>query len=455
MAGIGFKIENLLKKETFLDSLQAFFYSAFICAGPGIISISTIFLLNCFAPMNIDLYELTLLRTTITYIFAFSVIIIGLIYMPITRYAADKIYLKQSQSIIPIFNTSVCFILVIGTIFGFLFFSKNYDSVNITFLAIMIFLVINIMWILMMFLTILKSYLWIAVSFVLGGIATLFLGYYFGSKYDLIGYFLGYLLGQFTIVILLAYRVFIEFPSHKPFEKELFQFLLKNKTLICIGFFYHLAIWIDKIIFWYSPQAIKITPLMSSLPSYDTTVFIAYLTIIPSMILFFLKMETNFYKKYKNYYFTILQKGSLSEIINSRKQMTNVLKNNISMIIYIQGIITICLIIFTPKLINILHIQAYQIPVFRIIALGTFIQAIFFIFFIIILYFDFKKLALLLSIIFLISNAAFTYLTTAMDLSYTGYGYFASVLVSLICAFHLLNRKLKTLEYYVFAKQPI
>jgi len=42
-----------------------------------------------------------------------------------------------------------------------------------------------------------------------------------------------------------------------------------------------------------------------------------------------------------------------------------------------------------------------------------------------------------------------------METAFLGYGYFASVLLTLIIAFYLLDHKMKRLEYLTFAPQPL
>jgi len=82
MAGIGFKLEKILEKDSYFSTVKAHFYSTLISSGPWILSIITLFCLGYFAPTNVDIYELTYFRAMIIYIFAFSLIFSSLNPIP-------------------------------------------------------------------------------------------------------------------------------------------------------------------------------------------------------------------------------------------------------------------------------------------------------------------------------------------------------------------------------------
>ena len=126
---------------------------------------------------------------------------------------------------------------------------------------------------------------------------------------------MGYFLGHFVIVAMLSARTFIEFDSKQFFDVGLFTFLMKNKVLVLLGLFYNLAIWIDKIVFWFSPRAVQVKGFLYSFSQYESATFFAFLTIIPALSIFLIHIETDFYRKYKAYYVQILEKGTYASIL--------------------------------------------------------------------------------------------------------------------------------------------
>ncbi len=455
MAGIGFRIEKILRDDTYIASLKAYFYSALICSGPWILSIITIFCLSYFTPKNIDIYEVMYFRTTIIYIFAFSLIVVGLLYLSLNRYLSDKLYQKDEEALIPAFNSSTLFILLLQAVIGYFFFRAAAETPLLAFLSVLIYMVVSMIWLIMIFLTALRDYKAITMAYVAGTAATILASLSLGKAFGLEGYFTGYLIGHLLIVILLSMRIFIEFRSKRIFDWEMFLFLARNKRLVLTGVLYNLAIWIDKMVFWASERSISISSFLRSFPEYDSAVFFAYLTIIPALSLFLIHVETDFYRKYRMFYAQILDKGSYAAIGQAKNQMAQSLRNNIVYLLTFQGMITLLAVTFAPELAVILRLKSMTIPIFRITTLGAFLHSMLIIVIIVILYFDFQGLALGVSALFLATNWLFTLFTTALEVPFLGYGYFLSCLVSLIVAFYLLDFRLRRLEYLTFALQPI
>lgn len=455
MAGIGFRIEKILEGDTYLDVLKAHFYSTIIFSGPWLMSIVTIFCLGYFSPNNISVSDIIFFRTAIIYIFAFSLIGVGVLYLSLSRYLSDKLYLKEAEAMVPILNSATALICVLQMIIGVCasFYLDVGSSIKI--LIVMIYVTISVLWVMMIFLTALRDYKAVSLIFLIGSCIALGGAIVFGGFWGLEGYFLGYFLGHFMIVILLAGRIFIEFRSKRFFDMGLFSFLVNNRDLVLLGIFYNLALWVDKIIFWYSQKSIQINGFLYSYSFYESTTFLAFLTIIPALSIFLIHIETDFYRKYKKYYTYILEKGTLSQILLKKEQMLASLRKSFAIVVISQGIVSVLSILFARSILLLLHQQAIQIPLFRLAVLGAFLNSLLLIVIIIILYFDFKKLALLVTVVFFVCNSLATWGTSYLPLPYLGYGYFFGALIALILAFYALDYKLKRLEYYTFALQPV
>ena len=71
-----------------------------------------------------------------------------------------------------------------------------------------------------------------------------------------------------------------------------------------------------------------IGPLHASL-IYDIPVFLSYLSLIPGMAVFLVRMETDFVEYYSNFYDAVREGGSLSYIEEMRNQMVFVIRQGI------------------------------------------------------------------------------------------------------------------------------
>ncbi|KJJ83871.1 transmembrane protein [Candidatus Omnitrophus magneticus] len=455
MAGIGFKIEKILKEDSFLSVVKAHIYSSFISSGPWILSIITIFCLNYFSPCNIDSFEMAYFKTSIIYIFALSLIVTGAFYLSLSRYMSDKLYKKDEEALIPIFNSASILLLSIQSVLGwFIFYRSSLNFYSGT-LSVMIYLAVSMLWLIMLFLSTLKDYKIITIFYFIGTVITIFSAYPLGEKFGLNGYFASYFLGQFFIVVLLAGRIFIEFKSEEIIDKELLKCLINKKTLVLTGIFYNLAVWIDKIIFWVSAKSIHISGILRFSPEYDSAVFLAYITLLPSFSIFLMHVETSFYRSYKRFYDKVLGKAVYRDIQLAKSGIAHSLRESVNSLLASQGVITLLFITFAPSIAELLKLKSVSIPIFRITTLGAFAHSLLLSLIIIILYFDFQKLALGVTILFLATNALFTFISASFDVPYFGYGYFFSTVITLITAFYMFDFKLNRLEYLTFTSQPL
>ncbi len=455
MAGIGFDLEKLLHGDSFIGAVRAHFYSVVITAGPWILSIVTIFIITLAAPGNLDPFELVFFRTSIVYIFATTLVVTAPLHYPLTRYLADKLYIGETYAVSPVFNSVMLAAFVIQTLIGAAIFMNTSVEPLIKILLVLICLVIAMIWLTMIFLTALKDYRAIFRAYALGSAVAAGGAILLGSRFGLAGYYAGYLAGHLLIAALWSGRVFAEYPSPKLFEPEFFFYWTQSWQLIGIGVFYNAAIWADKAVFWFSPEAMPVDGLLSTFPHYESAAFAAYLTIIPGLSLFLMQIETSFYREYRRYYAAIIAKTPLGAIEKNHNQMAAVLRTSIGFLLRYQGIFSLLAIIFSPQILAGAGLPLLLVPMFRVAVFGAFLHCFLLVTIILILYFDFKGTALLVTFIFFAANAGLTQLTLSLGSPFYGFGYLGAAFSALLCSYYLLDRRFQQLAYYTFAAQPI
>lgn len=85
-------------------------------------------------------------------------------------------------------------------------------------------------------------------------------------------------------------------------------YFLKYWELALIGMLFNLAIWVDKIMFWFAPDSRMVVPYLRTHDMYEGPIFFAYLTIVPTLAIFLVKIETKFYEHYHDYFAKIISK---------------------------------------------------------------------------------------------------------------------------------------------------
>ncbi|MFH1416560.1 MAG: exopolysaccharide Pel transporter PelG [Elusimicrobiota bacterium] len=454
MAGIGFRIEHILKDDSYTSTVKAHYYSTLISAGPWLLSVLTLFLLTMLAPARLGGSGIVFFRAGIIYIYAFSLVVVGAFYLSLSRYMADRIYIGDDRSLIPIYNSALLIVVVFQFCTGWLLVMSLGTAFMIKLLMVMIYVVVSGIWLAMIFLTALRDYKSISTAYIRGGVLTVILSVLLGRFFGLAGYFLGYLAGHMFIFISLSFRIMIEFDTQSLIEWGFWEYMLKNPALVMIGVIYNAAVWVDKFIMWHAEGSFAVAGVMKIHPFYDSTVFLAYLTMVPALSLFLIRVETDFYRKYSAYYHMVLNRGTFRDIAEAKGEMSRSLKNSINILIVYQGMFSLLMIILAEKLIPLVRMSITQVPLFRITVLGAFLHSLIFSGIIIMLYFDFRKPVLAVSLIFLVFNALFTKLSANAGFQYLGYGYFGAALITLLSLYILFNRNYRNLEYYTFALQP-
>jgi uncharacterized membrane protein len=456
MAGIGFRLEKILSKNSYIHLFKAYAYSAIISAGPVLFTILSIAILSLLSLTHIDLQEIMIFRTMVVYIYGVSLIISSPIQMIITRYLADRMFVKDFRAVIPAFIGVIVLSILFHAGLGYVALERLDLGFGITITAVVLFVSVGIIWIAMIVLSAAKEFQWIVKSFMYGSLLSMLAGYFLGINYGLLGLITGFTMGQVLIVILLIVQVFTEFEYRTRVEYYFLEYFKRYTSLAFISFLYNIGIWADKFVFWLSPETHQqIHGYLHASAIYDTPVFMAYLFIIPSLAMFTIRVETSFYVHYKKFYLSILNKHPLSAIEERYQNIISDLKISMGRMIVMQGTITVVGLVLSPVIYEHMSMSSTNLAVFQIVILATFLQALLHTLLIITLYFDFRMDALVLSLVFAASNIIFSRLSIVWGFNFYGYGYFASCLLSLIVGLVIFNYRMKHLLYHTFVGQKI
>ncbi|MFH1653651.1 MAG: exopolysaccharide Pel transporter PelG [Pseudomonadota bacterium] len=456
MAGIGFRLEKILSRNSYLNLLEGYAYSAVVSAGPVLFTIFSILILTILSYGKMDPYDVTVFRTLVVYIYGFSLILSSFSQMVLTRYIADRIFVKDFKALIPAFVGLLCMSILLHAIVGVtgsLFLDLGF-GIEIT--AIVLFITIGISWIAMILLSGAKEYIRIVHSFMVGSILSIFAGFFLGKYFGLLGLLSGFTVGQVTLVILLVVQVFTEFDFRKRIEFYFFQYFRKYTALAFIATFYNIGVWGDKFVFWFSPETRDyVHGFLYASPSYDVPVFLAYLFIVPSLAMVTIRVETSFYIHYKKYFLSILNKHPYVSLDERRKNILKDLYLSLGRMLVFQGTITLIGIVFSNSIYERVGMSAMGLAIFQVVILATFLQSLLLPLLLMMLYFDFRLDALIMSAIFAITNIVLSRLSIELGYSYYGYGYLGSCFLALLTGFILFNYRLKHLLFYTFVSQRI
>jgi uncharacterized membrane protein len=316
--------------------------------------------------------------------------------------------------------------------------------------AIVNFLLLSSVWLIGVFISALRNYRLVTNSFLIGMLVAVAACLTLGRHYGAVGMLNGFTAGLAVITGLLLGNVLVEYPFtiEKPFA--FIGYFKRFPDLALSGFIYNMAIWIDKWIMWFAPEATKLSNKLLVYPNYDSTMFMAYLTAIPAMALFLFHAETHFFEQYMRFYRNIEKKSSLGKIEQDHQTIVRSIFGSTTNFFLLQGTIAFIGVLVAPQIIFYAHGNYLQIGMLRFGILGAMFQVLTLFLLVLFSYFDNRKANLQIQFIFLTTNALFTLLSIFAGFRYYGFGYFLACFITFIIAAIMARGYLKQLPYHTF-----
>lgn len=456
MAGIGFELRRILKRDSFTSLLGAYGLAGVISSGPWVLSVLGVMLIGIVS-LNLAVAGTDVVQflVSVTYLMAVSLILSGLFQHVFTRWVADRLYEKQNALILPnlmgVIWCSCLLALAVGLPAVLWLFPETSTVYKLLMLAN--FVVLCNLWPVTIFLSSMKSYRRIVVIFALGYttaiVASLIL-----ARFGLEGLLAGLLLGHSLLFFSFFYTIIRQYPGEGLIRFDFTRPSQVFPTLIFTGLLFNAAVWADKFIFWFHPDTSQqIIGVLRASVIYDLPIFLAYLAIIPGMAVFLVRMETDFSEAYERFYNAVRQGDTLGRINGFRDDMVLVARNGIYEIFKVQSLTVILLFLWGEKLLTAIGISTLYLPLFYIDLVAVSTQLILLAIQNVLFYLDARGINVTLCVLFFVTNIVFTFLTIEMGASFYGYGYAGATLVSALAGLALLSRKFDRLEYETFMLQ--
>ena len=457
MAGIGFQLRRTLEPGTFAGIFKAYGYAALISSGPWVLSILSLAVLGLILGAKGLESDFNLFYVSVTHVYAFSLILTGPIQLILTRYAADRDYLKEPEKVFPAFLSALALTVVGAGILGltvFLFYVPTGLVFQLS--GAFLFVVTSGIWVTAVFLSSLKDYNGILLNFAVGYGTSFFLawtwGRYFGIDYVL----LGFATGQIVLLALFVVSVSRQYGNLEIKNFEFFSYFRTHYALAFVGLFYNVGVWADKLIFWwFSPIGEPVAGILYSAPIYDAAVCLSFLTVVPGMTVFLLEMETEYAIRYQAFMDAVLKQETLGTIEKRKMELVVGLREGMKKVIKIQSIVTGLFILFANDLLSVLGLGRVQTGVFQVSMLGVFLLVLFLSLLTVLFYLDKSKDAMWCCILFAVSNIVVTFLNISGGTQWYGTGFVFAGGISLLVTGSRVNRHHRFLEYQTFALQPL
>ncbi|WP_321874245.1 exopolysaccharide Pel transporter PelG [Burkholderia ubonensis] len=456
MSAIGIKLRRLARHNSLLGIMRAYTYAGLVGAGPWIWSIVGMLLVGLLgASPLLPNAIVSDFQVSATYLIGASLIVTGPMQLTLTRFTSDRLFDRQLDAILPNFTGALLAVTAGAIVLGLLAAGFAFDAQSALYRALMVtgFALLCDIWIASVFLAGLKQYTGILRAFFVGYAVTTVAAVAL-KRFGLEGLLYGFVLGQTLLLLLLLIRVYGGFSASRVVSFDLLRRAHHYPALLLIGLLYNLGIWIDKIMFWYSPSSGQ--AVIGSLHAsviYDIPIFLAYLAITPGMAVFMLRVETEFAGHYGAFNTAIREGGSLQQIEYAHDAMAQSLRSALFDIVKVQTLTVLVVLATGPLLLEAMGISRLYMPLLSVQVIATSLQMVFLAIMNSFIYLDRQRPALALITMFCVLNGCLTAASLAAGPVFYGYGFAIALLVVVLVGMSWLDRKLDTLEYEIFMLQ--
>lgn len=447
MAGIGFELRKVASLGNARGIFQASLSGIMIVAGPWLISILTILMFQQ-PVMGIPEEFRRLFTASTVYIYSSSLVLNGGFHYIFTRILSDYLYRNENPKAFAYtlgYMLKSSLILIPLAFFMVALFFREISSLHKAGFIIL-FVVINHIWILMLTASAMKRFNQLLLAYVIGMASSLLLMKLFHSTVGREGLLLAYALGQVILFLIVLFYLRGDMGWERVSRKgDFLRYMKRYYYLFLTGFVYYGALWADKFIYWYKRGEIIGESTMRLYPAYDVIVYLTNLMMIPGMVFFVIYSETEFFVTLKKF----LDSMSNKPYHKIRTYQRILLKTNrkiLSEQFGFQVIFTMLFLIWSlnnPQLRD--HMRIIIPTALSIMVLGLFVCIINFLF-----YIERYRQVLLSCLIFITVNAALAWFGEGGDLITPGLSSLAGAVLGTLTASLFLSHSLRNLDRIIY-----
>ncbi len=459
MAGIGFELSKLFEKKGLLSTLRACGYAGIVCAGPMILGVVLLLGIRLIAgAAGASDIQLDLLVSMITYALLASMVLTSILSMITTRYAADMIYMEKPERILPSFYGSTSILLVVGGIAYGVFLLCSGIPVIYQLFCLVLMCELIVIWMQINYITALKDYRKVLLTFFTGIVSTLLCGLVFMWMHlevvssMLLAVCIGYGI-MMTGYFLILHRYF---PQGQGSAFRFLEWIDKYPSLTLVGFFLTVGLFAHFVIIWFSPIGVHVQGLFYGAPQYDIPALLAFFSVLATTINFVTTVEVKFYPKYKQYFALLNGGGTIEDVELAENDMLTVLRQQLNYLGQKQFVVTVLFIALCGSFLlsSYLGFNESMLGTFRILCVGYGLYAVGNSIMLSLLYFADNTGAFWCACAFMIGSVGGTLLLADNGQSYYGFGFLIGAVLMYVVAWVRLGAYTKKLQYHVLCGQP-
>ena len=462
MAGIGFELRKIYRKEGITRNALGAIYSSMVTIGPMVLVMCMLLLLYYILGMShVSYADRELLSSAILYNFIFSVLVTSPFNVTFSRYLADKFFTEDFSDIMDSFYGGILCISVIATLLALpVAWSLYYrGGVSPAFIAAtyvqwmsLIFLFFSIT-----YLHATKDYKIIAAFYFAGlGIGTLLASIFatFTNMGVILAIQSGTAIGFFIVAVMIFAYLKRYFSGDGHNFTQALKYMWTCRKFLLANLFYVGGLYVHNFVFWFHPTRSIAGATYYTNQAYDMATCIAMFTNIYLSVSFVVMVETRFHMAYKEYMESIL--GGTHRVMDKTKlKMFRIMRQQMEQMFGTQVAITTVIFLVVITFGAEIGFDATTLAIYPVLAvafLGVFMMYCNIVY---LYYFADMTGAMLTSLIYFAATLLGAMFSSTLAVRFWGLGFLIGVLSGWTFSFFRLRWIERNIETYMFCDYKI
>lgn len=451
MAGVSILLQKLTSRDDVQGIFQGYPHSIFTATGPWLLSIFWVGAVYLLTTPYLHLNDVVLFRQVLFYNFSFSLVFSAPLLVIVNRYLGDLILTRQVDKSADMFMGALAVVVIVQLPLVGIYYGKIAGLHGLFRIAAAInYFVLTTLWLLLVFLSALRAYRLTVWVFFVGMLISLYFTVFFARAGSISGMLTGFTGGLLLIIFTLLGYVLAGYRQSPTAPLAFIRYFKEYWDLALAGLGYFLTLWVDKWVMWMAPDRSFVIPNMPAHRAYETAMLLGLLTTLPALIMFLVHLETNFTEKYLRFYRTIRVHAHFGDIKHTHQIIIRTVKRGARTICMLQASISLAVFGAAEGLFTAINFDVSMVPMFRLGVAGSMFHVFTALALVILLLFDYRRLACYLCLAFAGLSTIGTYCFMKLGVSFYGYGYCLSAILCFVVAVFALVHGLRALPYHTF-----
>ena len=287
----------------------------------------------------------------VLYSYCGSMLLTGLFQLVAARHLSDRLFVRERDAVAPAYSAAALLSLVVHGAAAAVAVLFLRPPPLLASAEIALFGAVGLVSSGMIYLGVLRSFTLILAAFVAGMAVALAVSQVLAASLGLAGLVFGFAAGHGLIAAVFLSRLRAEFPSRRPWDFGLLRTALRHPALVLIGVA-RAARSDRQDDLLGGPWSLRSEAGLRICPLVDNGFFIASFTIVPALVLLFIRLEGSFHDKYAHFFGSPRSGADLPTIRRSRPEVVASFDATMTRMAVIQGMATFGAILLAPPLLQ-------------------------------------------------------------------------------------------------------